>query len=265
MKRMSYTEVIVILSFFLAGSLQTAGQETSADAAGKKNAGRKINLATEAKLTASHTTAEWKIQNAVDGNPKTVWIGEDQPLTWQPTNIIIDFKKPETIQRIVLVSEKHRDLLALKDFEIFAWADKNWAGATPLAVVKDTKQEINTVDFNPVKTKSLRIRIRDTYYSHIFPRLVEIEVYGAVPGAKLTKLQDAPIPGEKKSEQMILDRAFGRVLHFPRTVFDPALGYLYYATNFADTMMVEGTDRYGPVKSPMFASLIDLEIGRAHV
>ena len=150
-------------------------------------------------------------------------------------------------------------MLALKDFEIFAWGDKNWAGTTPLAVVKDTKQEINTVDFNPVKTKSLRIRIHDTYYSHVFPRLVEIEVYEALPGAKITKLEDAPIPDEKKSEQMILDRAFGRVLHFPRTTFNPALGFLYYATNFADTIIADGTDHYGAVKSPMFASLLDLE------
>lgn len=261
MKKIS-SGIIVILSLFLAGSPRIFGQDQTsmpAGATGKMNVGRKINLATEARLTASHTTAEWKIQNAVDGDPKTVWIGEDQPLSWQPTNIIIDFKKPKTIQRIVLVSEKHRDMLALKDFEIFAWGEKGWAGATPLAVVKDTKQEVNTVDFNPVKTRSVRIRIRDTYYSHIFPRLVEIEVYEALPGAKVSKLEDAPIPDEKKSERMILDRAFGRVLHFPRTTFDPALGYLHYATTFADTMIAEGTDRYGPIKSPMFASLIDLD------
>ena len=224
-----------------------------------KKAGRKVNLTTEAKLTASHHTTEWVIGNAIDGDPQTQWIGEDQPLDWQPTNIIIDFKKPKNIQRVVLVSAKNRNLLAIKDFEIYAWGKDNWAGHTPLAIIKDTKEEINTVDFNPVKTKSLRIRLRDTYYWHIFPRLVEIEVYEALPGAKVNILEDSPIPGEKKSEQMILERAFGKVLHFPRTTFDPSLGYLHYATTFADTMIASGTDHYGTIHSPMFASLIDME------
>lgn len=296
---MSYSGMLVILSFLLAGILQLSGQKTLAldyknskelnslstadniaeekyqkqsdeenqmsghfDSSGKTPVGRKINLATEAKLTASHTTTEWKIQNATDGNPSTQWIGEDQPLSWQPTNIIIDFKETKNIQRIVLVSIKHRDMLAIKDFEIFAWGKKNWAGNTPLTVVKDTKQEINAVDFNPITTKSLRIRIHDTYYYHIFPRLVEIEVYEALPGAKTIKLEDAPIPNEKKSEQMILDRAFGKVLHFPRTKFNPSLGYRFYTTNFADTMIASGTDRYGKINSPMFTSLIDLESHR---
>ena len=220
---------------------------------------RKIDLATEAKLTASHHTTEWVIGNAVDGDLKTLWIGEDQPLDWQPTNIIIEFKKPRTIQRVVLVSAKNRNLLAIKDFEIYAWGKNNWAGQTPLAIVKDTKEEINTVDFNPVKTKSLRIRLRDTYYWHIFPRLAEIEVYEALSGGGGNILKDAPIPGEKKSEQMILERAFGKVLHFPRTTFNPTLGYMYYAKTFADTMIASGTDHYGPIHSPMFASLLDME------
>jgi hypothetical protein len=224
--------------------------------------GRKINLATEAKLTASHHTTEWVIGNAIDGDPKTQWVGEGHPLTWQPTNIIIEFKRPKTVQRVVLVSAKNRDLLAIKDFEIYAWGKNSWAGQAPLAIIKDTKEEINTVDFYPVKTKSLRIRLRDTYYYHIFPRLVEIEVYEALSGAKGNKLEDAPIPDENKTEKIILERAFGKVLIFPRTTFDPSLGYLHYATTFADTMISSGTDRYGTIKSPMFASIIDMETHR---
>ena len=225
------------------------------------NVGRKIDLKTEAKLTASHHTTEWVIENAFDGDFSTQWIGEDQPLSWQPTNIIIEFHKPKTIQRLILFSTKHRDMLALTDFEVFAWGDKTWAGQTPLAVVK-TEVETNTVDFEPVKTKKLRIRIHDTDYYHIFPRLREIELYEAVAGAKGRKLPDAPIPTEKESERMILDRAFGKVFDFPRTKFKPSKGYLHYVKTFADTMIASGTDRYGSVHSPMFASLIDLKSHR---
>src|SRR5687768_10000758 len=56
------------------------------DTSGHKDVGRKIDLRKEAKLTASHHTTEWVIGNAIDGNPNTQWIGEDQPLSWQPTN-----------------------------------------------------------------------------------------------------------------------------------------------------------------------------------
>ena len=299
MKKMPYTGMFVILSFSLAGILQLRGQRTlpydnlnlqrltslnfsdkkieeknqkalgeakrisvPSDSSHKKPVGRKINLATEAKLTASHHTTEWVVENAVDNISTTQWVGEDQPLTSQPTNIIIDFKSPKTVQRLVLVTAKAHDVFGLKDFEVYGWAKNGWAGQTPLAVVKNTNQERTIVDFDPVKTKSLRIRIRDTWYQNIFPRLVEIEAYEALPGSKLVKLEDSPIPDEKKSEQMILDRAYGRVLHFPRTTFNPSLGYLYYTTTFADTMIAAGTDRYGAIKSPMFASLLDMESHR---
>jgi hypothetical protein len=237
-------------------------RKEAADSVGDVKLGRKIDLKNEATLTASHHTTEWVIGNAVDGDLSTQWIGEDQPLSWQPTNIIIEFKKPVTVQRIVLLSIKHRDMLAIKDFEVFAWGDKTWAGTTPLTKVMNTTEEINTVDFAPVKTKALRIRIHDTYYYHIFPRLREIEVYEALPGTKGRTLKDAPIPDEKNSERMILDRAFGRIFSFPRTKFKASKGYMYYAKTFADTMIASGTDHYGSVSSPMFTSLLDLKTHR---
>lgn len=263
MKKLPVTGLVLLIISVLFMSLSNGGSGSpdilTADTS-HGNVGRKIDLKKEAKLTASHHTTEWVIGNAIDGNPATQWIGEDQPLSWQPTNIVIDFNSPKTVKRVVLVSIKHRDMLAIKDFEVFAWGKKTWAGTSPLTVVKNTEKEINTVDFEPVTTQSLRIRIHDTYYYHIFPRLVEIEVYEALPGEKGKKLEDGPVPNEKKSERMILEKAYGKVFSFPRTKFKPANGYLYYAKTFADTMIASGTDRYGPVKSPMFASLIDLEL-----
>ena len=239
---------------------ETVPQTVSLVAAdGRLAPGRKVNLVQEAKITASHKTVGYKIEDAFDGNLKTQWVGEGHPLPWQPTNIIIEFNEPKTIERLVLVSTKIRNLLALKDLEIYAWADKTWAGTTPLAVVMGIKEETNTIDFQPVTTRSLRIRIRDTYYFNSFPRILEMEVYESLPGTKGRKLSDAAIADENKTERLILDRAFGKKIIFPRSEFKPSNGYLYYAKTFADTMIASGTDRYGKVKSPLFASIIDME------
>ena len=54
----------------------------------------------------------------------------------------------------------------------------------------------------------------------------------------------------------------GEKIVFPGERFDPAKGYLHYARSFLDTMIREGTDRYGSVHSPMFASLLDMETHR---
>jgi hypothetical protein len=262
MKTVSATITILALFNGFAGIIHAQNNPSRQRQTAGVDAARKVDLSTEAKLTASHTTAEWKIGNAIDGDLKTQWVGEGHPLTWQPTNIIIEFNEPKTVERVVLVSTKQRDMLAIKDFEVYAWGKKTWAGDAPLAVVKDTRDEVNTVAFEPVKTKALRIRIRDTYYYHGFPRLLELEVYESSPDAKTKKREDSPIRDENKTERLILDLAFGKVPTFPRTKFQASKGYLYYAKTFADTMIASGTDRYGKVNSPMFASLIDMETHR---
>jgi hypothetical protein len=87
-------------------------------------------------------------------------------------------------------------------------------------------------------------------------------VYESLPEVKGKKLKDSPLRDENKTERLILDRAFGKVVTFPRTTFQSSRGYLHYAQNFADTIIASGTDRYGNVNSPMFASLIDMETHR---
>ena len=156
----------------------------------------KIDLARGAKVFASHVTpgAEFAIANAIDGDAETKWVGEDHPLMLQPTNIVIEFDAPRPVRRVVLVSQVHRERLALKDFEVYAWGEKTWAGATPLAVKRETRDVKTVVDFEPVETRRLRIRIRDTWRDdHCFPRLHEIEVYAAPAATAARKLQDSPI------------------------------------------------------------------------
>jgi len=222
----------------------------------------KINLARSARLFATHTEPadEFDIRHATDGDTQTKWVGQSHPLSWQPTNIVIEFKKPTAVQRLVLVSQIFRERLALKDFEVYAWADKAWAGATPLAVMKGTRDLRTVVDFIPVKTTRLRIRIRDTWRDdHCYPRLAEIEVYAAPRQAKLMAPKDSPLADEKKSERLLLAQTLGAQSAFPTEKFDPAKGYLHYAKTFLDTMIAEGRDRYGAVHSPMFASLLELD------
>jgi hypothetical protein len=225
----------------------------------------KVDLARRAKVFASHATpaAEFAIENAIDGDPESKWVGESHPLSFQPTNIVLEFDAPLVVRRAVLVSQVFRERLALKDFEVYAWGEKGWAGATPLAVVRATRDIRTTVDLDPVRTARLRIRIRDTWRDdHSYPRLNEIEVYAAAGAAAPRVLKDSPIAGERNSERMLLDRAMGRLPEFPGEEFDPAKGYVYYARAMLDTMIAEGRDVYGPVHSPMFCSLLDMDTHR---
>ena len=50
----------------------------------------KIDLARVAQVFASHATPgeEFKIDNAIDGDPATKWVGESHPLSFQPANIV---------------------------------------------------------------------------------------------------------------------------------------------------------------------------------
>jgi len=225
----------------------------------------RLDLARRARIFASHATPgdDFKIANAIDGNPATKWVGEGHPLSFQPANIVLQFDAPVVVHRVVLVSVVFRERLALKDIEVYAWGQDGWAGAFPLAVVRGTRDVRTTVDFEPVRTSHLRLRILDTWRDdHAFPRIHEIEVYAAAPGVAGRQLKDSAVAGERESERWLLRRAMGERIVCPGERFDPSKGYLHYARLFLDTMIREGTDRYGPVQSPMFTSLLDMETHR---
>jgi hypothetical protein len=189
---------IAIAILLTASSIMEAGDLT------------RVELNGRAKAFATHTAGadEFWIGYAIDGDLETHWVGEGHPLTEHPTSIVIEFQEPTTVARLVLVSEIFRDRLALKDFDVFAWADTNWAGAQPLARIRGTRDERTVVDFAPVTTTRLRIRILDNWREdHTYPRLREMEVYSppaTTPGRKLT---DAPVPDEKTSERVLVRRA----------------------------------------------------------
>ena len=211
---------------------------------------------------ATHTTDadEYHVRHIIDGDLANHWVGEGHPLTWQPTNVIIVFPEPVAVSGVAITSETLRDVLALKDFEMYAWAGDAWAGETPLAAVKDNRDLRVTAAWPPVRTSRLRIRITDTWRpDHAFPRLREVEVYGPARADAAASPRASPLPGEKESERLTIRRAMGEKIVYPGEPYDPAKGYLHYARACLDTLIAEGTDRYGPVPSPMFASLLDME------
>src|SRR5688500_12672879 len=164
-----------------------------ADAA-ESTVDRKIDLQREARILASHATPgdEFRIENAIDKDPETKWVGEAHPLSFQPANLVIQFSKPEIIERVALLSTIFRERLALKDVELYARTDDGWAGATPLAKLQATNI-LTEIQFPPVKTSALRIRIRDTWREdHSYPRIHEIEVHRAAPGTTGRSLQAGP-------------------------------------------------------------------------
>src|SRR5688572_16563094 len=62
-----------------------------------------IDLSQGVKIFASHATPgdEFKIENAIDRNLETKWVGEAHPLTFQPANIVLEFSAATAVQRVV--------------------------------------------------------------------------------------------------------------------------------------------------------------------
>lgn len=230
----------------------------------EQSAASKIDLRTGARIVVSHATPgeEFRIENAIDGDPETKWVGESHPLSFQPANIVIEFAQPQVIEKVVLLSTMFRERLALKDVELYARAGQEWAGETPLAKTQATNIS-TTIEFSPVQTTALRIRVRSTWREdNTYPRIHEIEVHRAGAGKEASTLRPGAIADEKGSERFVLRRAMGVRYVAPGTKFDPAKGYVGYVREFLDTMILEGGDRYGRNPSPMFASILDLESHR---
>lgn len=254
--------LLALLAFVVEGPAPRLPPEEASAEAGDLT---RLELKERAKAFATHTAGadEFWIGYAIDGDLATHWVGEGHPLTEHPTSIVIEFQQPTTVARLVLVSEIFRDRLALKDLDVYAWADTNWAGAQPLARIRGARDERTVIDFAPVTTTRLRIRILDNWREdHTYPRLREMEVYSPLATTPGRRLTDAPIPDEKASERVLVRRAAGEKIVYPGEAYDPAKGYLHYVQACLNTLISEGTDRYGSVQSPMFASLLDIQTHR---
>lgn len=226
-----------------------------------------MDLAKEARVFVSHISksgVDSKVAHLTDGRGETYWHGTGQDLRVEPTNILILFRKPETICQVAVTSQVFKNRLRLKDFELYARAGKAWAGADPLAVVKGFRADVKNLEtatatckFEPVTTDGLRLRIRDTWRpDHAWPRICEIKVWRAAGQASGRPARTGPVPGEDEYERLLCEWAQGHKRQYPGTTFDPEKGCLHYARTFVDTMLAKGTDVYGDVHSPMFVSIV---------
>lgn len=84
---------------------------------------------------------------------------------------------------------------------------------------------------------------------------------GLVRGKTPEPIQPDPHTIEEKPEEIFAD-PFDLLEPPERTgvleSFNPEKGYLGYAISFLETIMEKGADRYGPVHSPMFLSIVDV-------
>ena len=226
-----------------------------------------IDLAKRARIFATHQTKtkDSSVSHLSDGSPETHWHGQGHDLRQEPTNVLVLFREPQTICQVAVTSQVFKNMLRLKHFEVYARVGEQWAGATPLAVVRDFSKgdakNLSTLtkvcQFEPVRTTGLRIRIRDTWRpDHAWPRICEIAVWPAPAGAEARTLAASAIPGEDEYERLLCEWAMGVRPRYPGTSFDPAKGYLHYARAFVDTMVAKGTDVYGEAHSPMFVSIL---------
>lgn len=242
------------------GQLSGTAPPTRADRY-PRAAGPALDLAKGARVVATQglDDAESEVAHLVDGNPATYWHGSGEALTESPANIMILFPRPTTIAEVTIASQVFKERLRLKDFELYSRAGESWAGATPLAVVKNNREVQAVCTFEPVSTDALRLRIRDTWREdHAFPRVCEIEVRQPAKGTKGRRLSAAAIPDETEYERLLCEQAMGIKHTRPGTKFEPQKGYLFYAQRFVDTLLAKGTDIYGEAHSPMFVSILVL-------
>ncbi len=209
---------------------------------------------TGAKAYATHETVKMEAGKAIDGDETTTWAGDGHDLTVLPSNVFIKLSQPVVIGEIELLSEIAKEQLRLKDVELYAAVGDGWARLGGRQGV-DTERTRLTV--TPASVTLLRIRIRDTWRDgHAWPRLREVRLF---PAERATALKPAPVPDESRAEKLFMDAALGIQKPVKRVVYDPQIGYLGYARAFVETMIAKGTDRYGTVHGPMFASVLDLE------
>ena len=224
-----------------------------------------IDLSKCAKACATDQSAkeDSRVEHVIDGDLKTYWHGAGQRLSEVPSNIIVIFDEPQTIRRIDVTSQVFKNMLRLKDFELYARAGDGWAGGEPLAAVKGfTKEAKNmapvtaTCEFGPVTCRAVRLRIRATWRpDNAWPRICEIQAWTAdEPGRVLTA---GPVPEERECERVLCGVAMGLREPVPDVNVLQMPDYLAVVKAYADRLIEYGRDGIGRQKSPLFAAALD--------
>ena len=149
------------------------------------------NLARNAKLVPrrSLNRGPFSLANAVDGKVtasrkaepcQSCWCGGTGDLRYNPLDFVVDFGKPQIIDRVVVTTCRLKNRQRLTDFDVYGWAGADWDGHRPLAAVRGSKQLRMECRFEAVQTAKICIRLLDNARgSHDFPHISELEVYAA--------------------------------------------------------------------------------------
>lgn len=191
----------------------------------------------------------------IDGDEATVWTSGPHDHTAMPANLFLSFPEPTAVGALEVLTDDAKGDLRLTHLEVYAAAGDGWA---LVGAVRGNDQVRFTVTLTPAQVQRLRLRVRDTARpDHAWPRIHEIRLLPPEDGTLLTTLAPSQVPDETPAEALFVAKALGIAVQLPDTQYDPNRGYLWYARTFADTMIEKGTDRYGPVTSPMFVSILD--------
>ncbi len=222
-----------------------------------------LSKCAKAYATDQSNQEDSRVEHVIDGNLKTYWHGAGQRLSEVPSNIILVFNEPLTIRRIDVTSQVFKNMLRLKDFELYASAGDAWAGGTPLAVVKGFKKEAKnmalvtaTCEFEPVKCRAVRLRIRSTWRpDNAWPRICEIKAWAADKPGRV--LPPGPVPDEQECERVLCEVAMGLRDPLPDVDVLQMPDYLAVVKAYADRLIEYGRDGIGRQKSPLFAAALD--------
>ncbi|MEN6305784.1 MAG: hypothetical protein ABFD96_23870 [Armatimonadia bacterium] len=223
--------------------------------------GQQLDLK-DAKVIADRGTwgSAVPVPELVDGKAETSWNSGMMDLRMSPANVFVIFEKPVVVGELELETVVSKDALRVTDFEVYGRVGKGWM---LLGKMEKQTQTIQRMALRPVETSQLRIRIRDNQREgHAWAVVAELRLFAPAAGTVAEKGVARPVPDETSGERMFVAAALGELPTYPKAKYDPQKGYLFYVKSFLDTMRKNGTDQYGPVKSPMFASILMLEDGK---
>jgi len=173
------------------------------------------NLARTAKLTAARSlaAAPYRLANVTDGratanvNPQiceSCWAGDATDLRDEPLDFVVDFGAKRVVDRIVVTTCRLKGQQRLTDFDVYGWAETDWDGRQPLAVVRTGSEVRIECRFAPVATSRICIRLLDNARTqHNFPHLSELEIFAA-EGPPERELKPGGLP-KSLSELKTLD------------------------------------------------------------
>lgn len=208
----------------------------------------------DATAVASHSSNGSGPALLIDGDEATEWLGAAHDLRQMPTNLVLSWPAPVSVGAIEVLTNDVKGFVRVRDLEIYGRLtdDDGWR---PLGAVAGNEAVRFTIALQPARVRALRFRLRDTGRpDHAWPRIHELRILA--PEREPQPLPAAGVPDETPVERLYLDAALGHRDPVPETSYDPALGYRHYLTTLCDTLLADGTDRYGEVELPLFMSIL---------